>query len=161
MSSENPDTLATSRRGFLALAAGAVIGAAAGAKIALAQTGPTNIRPATEAVEPFTISVPPSAIEGLKRRLEATRWPERETVHDWSQGVPLDKAKALIAYWRDHYDWRRFEARANTFPQFRTKIDELGIHFIHMRSPHANALPIILTHGWPGSFVDSWRSSGR
>jgi pimeloyl-ACP methyl ester carboxylesterase len=130
------------------------MGAAAGAKIALARTGPTSIPPAKETVEPFTISVPRSAIEDLKRRLEATRWPERETVHDWSQGVPLDKAKALIAYWRDRYDWRRFEARANTFPQFRTKIDGLGIHFIHVRSQHANALPIILTHGWPGSFVE-------
>jgi epoxide hydrolase len=75
-------------------------------------------------------------------------------VADWSQGVPLEKAQALIAYWRDKYDWRRFEARVNAFPQYRTEIDALGFHFIHVQSPHPNALPIILTHGWPGSFVE-------
>src|SRR5260370_230568 len=94
------------------------------------------------------------ALEDLKRRLASTRWPERETVGDWSQGVPFQKAQALIAYWRDKYDWRRFEARLNAFPQYRTQIDGLGIHFIHVRSPHRNALPIILTHGWPGSIVE-------
>src|SRR5258708_38198326 len=77
-----------------------------------------------------------------------------ETVGDWSQGVPLEKAQALIAYWRDKYDLRRFEARINAFLQYRTRIDGLGIHFFHVRSPHPNALPIILTHGWPGSFVE-------
>src|SRR5207245_1993152 len=81
------------------------------------------------------------ALEDLKRRLASTRWPERETVGDWSQGVPLQKAQALIAYWRDMYDWRRFEARLNAFPQYRTQIDGLGIHFIHVRSSHRNALP--------------------
>jgi pimeloyl-ACP methyl ester carboxylesterase len=86
--------------------------------------------------------------------LASTRWPERETVRDWSQGVPLQKAQALIAYWRDKHDWHRFEARLNAFPQYRTQIDGLGIHFIHVRSPHRNALPIILTHGWPGSVVE-------
>jgi hypothetical protein len=95
-----------------------------------------------------------SAIDDLKRRLASTRWPERETVTDWSQGVPLQKAQALVAYWRDKYDWRRFEARINAFPQYRTQIDRLGIHFIHVRSPQRNALPIILTHGWPGSVVE-------
>src|SRR5258708_36372171 len=83
-----------------------------------------------------------------------TRWPERETVGDWSQGVPLEKAQALIAYWRDKYDLRRFEARINAFLQYRTRIDGLGIHFFHVRSPHPNALPIILTHGWPGSLAE-------
>jgi pimeloyl-ACP methyl ester carboxylesterase len=105
-------------------------------------------------VEPFKVSVPQNSIDDLQRRLEFTRWPERETVGDWSQGVPLEKAQALIAYWRNHYDWRQFESRVNALPQYRTQIDGLGIHFIHARSPHENALPIILTHGWPGSFVE-------
>ena len=105
-------------------------------------------------VTPFKIHVPQEAVDDLKRRLASTRWPERETVGDWSQGVPLQKAQALIAYWRDKYDWRQFEARLNALPQYRTQIDGLGIHFIHVRSPHGNALPIILTHGWPGSLVE-------
>ena len=109
---------------------------------------------ATKDVTPFKIQVPQAALDDLKRRLASTRWPERETVGDWSQGVPLEKAQALIAYWRDKYDWRRLEARLNAFPQYRTQIDGLGIHFIHVRSPHRNALPIILTHGWPGSVVE-------
>ena len=109
---------------------------------------------ATHDVTPFKVRVPQDALDDLKRRLASTRWPERETVGDWSQGVPLQKAQALIAYWRDKYDWRRFEARLNAFPQYRTQLDGLGIHFIHARSPHPNALPIILTHGWPGSLVE-------
>jgi len=109
---------------------------------------------ATNDVTPFKVRVPQDALDDLKRRLASTRWPERETVADWSQGVPLQKAQALIAYWRDKYDWRRFEARLNAFPQYRTQLDGLGIHFIHVRSPHPNALPIILTHGWPGSLVE-------
>src|SRR4029077_10212042 len=108
----------------------------------------------TKDVTPFKIQVPQEALDDLKLRLASTRWPERETVRDWSQGVPLQKAQALIAYWRDKYDWHRFEARLNDFPQYRTQIDGLGIHFLHVRSPHRNALPIILTHGWPGSVVE-------
>src|SRR5260221_2565134 len=113
-----------------------------------------TLPPASEALTPFQASFPRDAPRDLKRRLSMTRWPERETVGDWSQGVPLEKAQALIAYWRDKYDLRRFEARINTFPQYRTRIDGLGIHFFHVRSPHSNALPIILTHGCPGSFVE-------
>jgi len=112
------------------------------------------VPPASEALTPFQASFPQDAPRDLKRRLSMTRWPERETVGDWSQGVPLEKARALIAYWRDKYDLRRFEARINAFLQYRTRIDGLGIHFFHVRSPHPNALPIILTHGWPGSFVE-------
>ena len=120
-----------------------------------AETAAQSVIPAaTKDVTPFKVSVPQSAIDDLKRRLASTRWPERETVSDWSQGVPLQKAKALVAYWHDKYDWRRFEARINAFPQYRTQIDGLGIHFIHVRSPQPNALPIILTHGWPGSVVE-------
>jgi Epoxide hydrolase N terminus/Bacteriocin-protection, YdeI or OmpD-Associated len=109
---------------------------------------------ATKDVTPFKVHVPQAALDDLKRRLASTRWPERETVGDWSEGVPLQKAQALVAYWRDEYDWRRFEVRINAFPQYRTQIDGVGIHFIHVRSPQQNALPIILTHGWPGSVVE-------
>ena len=143
-----------SRRELFLLAAGAASATVAGAPGANAQPTSIIVPPATEAVSPFSISVPQTAIDDLRRRLDSTRYPERETVGDWTQGVPLDKARALIEYWRDRYDWRRFETRANSFPHFRTQIDGLGIHFIHARSSHANALPIVLTHGWPGSFVE-------
>src|SRR6267154_4281251 len=136
------------------VAAGGPLSPAIGSSEALAQTSAFELPKATEGVEPFKVSVPKSAIDDLKRRLASTRWPGRETVGDWSQGVPLQKAQALVAYWRDKYDWRRFEARINAFPQYRTQIDGIGIHFIHVRSPQQNALPIILTHGWPGSVVE-------
>ncbi len=109
---------------------------------------------ASAAITPFHVNVPQVAIDDLKLRLRMTRLPEPATVQDWSQGVPLAKTQALIAHWRDRYDWRAFERRINAIPQFRTEIDGLGIHFLHIRSKHANALPIILTHGWPGSFVE-------
>jgi epoxide hydrolase len=102
-------------------------------------------------VTPFAYRAPQSALNELRQRLEHTRWPEREPVNDWSQGVPLAKHRALIEYWRDRYDWRRAEVVLNRFPQYRTTIEGLGIHFIHVRSKHPNALPIILTHGWPST----------
>lgn len=110
--------------------------------------------PATEAITPFQVHVPQATIDDLRLRLSLVRWPERETANDWSQGVPLSAAQALIDHWIHHHDWRAFEARLNSFPQFRTRIDGLGIHFIHARSPHPQALPILLTHGWPGSVVE-------
>jgi hypothetical protein len=113
-----------------------------------------DLPPANEAVSAFRVAIAPDAIEDLRRRLAMTRWPEQETVNDWSQGVPLARARALIDYWRDSYDMRRLERRLNAFPQFRTSIDGLGIHFLHVRSKHANALPMILTHGWPGSVIE-------
>jgi len=113
-----------------------------------------SLPPATAAITPFQVHIPEAALTDLKRRLSATRWPQRETVNDWSQGVPLSKAKTLIDYWHSSYSWRRFEKRINQYPQFRTSIDGLGIHFIHVRSSHSDALPIILTHGWPGSIVE-------
>ena len=100
-------------------------------------------------IEPFPVHIPQSALDDLKLRLSLVRWPDRETVNDWSQGVPLAKAQALIEYWRTQYDWRRFENEINQLPHFRTTIDGLGIHFIHVKSKHADALPILLTHGWP------------
>ncbi|MGC2782224.1 MAG: epoxide hydrolase [Bradyrhizobium sp.] len=110
--------------------------------------------PATSAIVPFRVAVPQTVLDDLKKRLSTARFSERETVPDLSQGVPLDKARALIAFWRDHYDWRRFERRINAVPQFRTEIDGLGFHFMHVRSKHPGALPMILTHGWPGSIAE-------
>ncbi len=109
---------------------------------------------ATKDLSPFTVHVPQAALDDLKRRLAAVRWPDKGSATDWSQGVPLAKAQALIEYWRTSYDWRRVENTLNGLPQFRTQIDGLGIYFIHVRSKHENALPIILTHGWPGSIIE-------
>ncbi|MFT3968587.1 MAG: epoxide hydrolase, partial [Sphingobium sp.] len=108
----------------------------------------------TDRIEDFAIHVPQAALDDLRDRLARTRWPERETVTGWEQGVPLAQARALCAYWRDHYDWRRCEAMLNGLGQHRTEIDGLGIHFLHVRSRHADALPLILTHGWPGSVIE-------
>jgi epoxide hydrolase len=105
-------------------------------------------------VEPFRIDVPEAELADLRARLNAARWPERETVEDWSQGVPLEYMKELCAYWASEYDWRATEARLNALPQFRTEIDGLGIHFLHVRSPNPDALPLVMTHGWPGSIVE-------
>lgn len=98
-------------------------------------------------IEPFHVNIPQSVLDDLKLRLDMVRWPNQETVTDWSQGVPLAKARALIDYWRTKYDWRRFENEINKLPHFRIKIDGLGIHFIHVKSKHTNALPLLLTHG--------------
>jgi len=108
----------------------------------------------SEAIVPFTVAVPEAALTDLRRRLAEARWPSAETVDDWSQGVPIDRLRALCDYWRDGYDWRRCEAALNAFPQFRTAIDGLGIHFLHVRSPDPDALPLVLTHGWPGSVIE-------
>ena len=105
-------------------------------------------------IRAFTVAIPDSEINDLKQRLANTRWPNRETVADWSQGVRLDNATSLITYWEQEYDWRRFEAELNRFPQFLTEIDGLDIHFIHVKSKNPNAMPLILTHGWPGSIVE-------
>lgn len=142
-----------SRRRILQLAAGLP---AAVALAAATQAAPStfSLTPANGEIKPFKVAVPQAAIDDLKHRLRNTRWPDKETVSDWSQGVPLDKAKKLITYWADRYDWRRFERQINTYPQFRTAIEGLGIHFIHVKSKHPGALPLILTHGWPGSVVE-------
>jgi epoxide hydrolase len=105
-------------------------------------------------VTPFRIEVPDADLHDLRERLNRTRWPEAETVADWSQGVPLAYLRELCGYWADGYDWRATEARLNALPQFRTGIDGLGIHFVHVRSPHPDALPLVVTHGWPGSLVE-------
>jgi epoxide hydrolase len=105
-------------------------------------------------VTPFRLAVPDAELEDLRARLRATRWPDRETVDDASQGVPRADLQALCRYWADDYDWRVVEAKLNAAPQFRTAIDGLGIHFVHRRSPHPDAFPIVITHGWPGSVVE-------
>lgn len=108
----------------------------------------------SQKIAPFRIAASDAQLEDLARRLRATRWPERETVDDWSQGVPLAYLQEVCAYWAEKYDWRARESRLNDFDQFRTEIDGLGIHFVHVRSPHEDALPLVVTHGWPGSIVE-------
>ena len=105
-------------------------------------------------IRPFHIDVPEEELADLRRRIAATRWPEKETVDDRSQGPQLATMRALADYWATEYDWRRCEARMNSFPQFLTEIDGLDIHFIHVRSKHEDALPLIVSHGWPGSIVE-------
>jgi pimeloyl-ACP methyl ester carboxylesterase len=106
------------------------------------------------AIRPFRVEIPEAEIDGLRARIEATRWPEMETVGDESQGVQLATMQELVRYWGTEYDFARLEARLNAFPHFMTEIDGLDIHFIHVRSPNGNALPMIITHGWPGSIVE-------
>ena len=150
------DTIARSeqidqdRRRFVGAAATAV--AAAGALSLF----PQQLAAATEgnAIRPFRVNIPEAALVDLRRRINATRWPERETVSDESQGVPLAMIQELTRYWGTDYDWRKVEAKLNALPQFITEIDGLDIHFIHVRSTHENALPLIVTHGWPGSVIE-------
>ena len=105
-------------------------------------------------IKPFSIATPEADLDDLRRRLTSTRWPERETPDDWSQGIPLDYVKDICSYWHDEYDWRRCEAWLNNIPQFTTEIDGLDFHFLHIRSPHKSALPVVMTHGWPGSIIE-------
>jgi len=109
---------------------------------------------ARTAIRPFNVKVPEKAVVDLRQRIAATRWPDREIVTDRSQGAQLAKIQALVRYWGTGYDWRKAEAKLNALPQFVTKIDGLDIHFIHVRSRHPNALPLIMTHGWPGSIFE-------
>ena len=108
----------------------------------------------SDEVTPFRIEVPQDALGDLRERLGRTRWPEAETVDDWSQGVPLSYLRELCRHWAEDYDWRATERRLNLLPQLRTVVDGLGIHFLHVRSPHPDAFPVVLTHGWPGSVVE-------
>ncbi|MCP5181995.1 MAG: alpha/beta fold hydrolase [Pseudomonadales bacterium] len=108
----------------------------------------------SDAIRPFRIAIADAELDDLRQRLRDVRWPDRETPDDWSQGVPLAYAREFCTYWREGYDWRAREARLNAFPQFVTTIDGLDVHFIHARSPHDTARPIVITHGWPGSVVE-------
>ena len=140
-----PTSLPT-RRGFLA-------SSAAAATVGLL---PAELRAATgdDAIRPFRVDFPDSALVDLRLRIASTKWPERETVADSTQGVQLATIKELARYWATSHDWRKVEARLNALPQFMTEIDGLDIHFIHVRSKHENALPLIVTHGWPGSIIE-------
>src|SRR5688572_15035542 len=139
------------RTAFAVLAAPAIDGAAP--TPAAAETSDKEIRP-------FRVNVPDEALADLRKRVLATRWPEKETVNDRSQGVQLAKLQELVRYWGTDYDWRKVEAKLNALPQFITAIDGLDIHFIHVRSRHPNALPVIITHGWPGSVVEQLKIIG-
>ncbi len=108
----------------------------------------------SDQIRPFTCSTPQAALDDLALRIDMTRWPEKETVGDWSQGVPLAEMRKLVEYWRSSHDWRACEARLNDLPQFVTELDGLDIHFIHVRSKHEKAMPLLLTHGWPGSVLE-------
>lgn len=115
---------------------------------------------ADRSIQPFTVKVPQAAVDDLRRRIAATRWPSKELVADRSQGVQLATLKELARYWTTDYDWRTCEARLNALPQFTTEIDGVDIHFIHVRSRHENALPLIMTHGWPGSVIELLETVG-
>jgi pimeloyl-ACP methyl ester carboxylesterase len=164
--SKTRHTAGMSRRGVLAARA---VGVAAGF-VAVARasvlTMPTMNRTSKEptpvggAIRPFRVGVPDKALVDLRQRIAATRWPDRETVPDRSQGAQLARMQGLVRYWGTTYDWRQAEADLNAHPQFMTTIDGLDIHFIHVRSPHANALPLIMTHGWPGSIFEFLKTIG-
>src|SRR5262249_18695353 len=124
---------------------------AGNASAASAQTVQSS---AETAIRPFRVSIPEQALSELRRRILATQWPEKETVSDTSQGVPLAEMQELARYWATGYDWRKAEAKLNSFPQFITNIDGLDIHFIHVRSKNPKALPLLISHGWPGSVLE-------
>jgi pimeloyl-ACP methyl ester carboxylesterase len=137
------------------------------AEMGIAAAGAASLIPASpataagrETISPFRISVSDEDLADLRRRVRATRWPDRETVADQSQGVPLATMRDLARYWGTDYDWRKAEATLNALPQFVTRIDDLDIHFIHVRSPHRNALPLIINHGWPGSVLEQIKLVG-
>jgi pimeloyl-ACP methyl ester carboxylesterase len=112
-------------------------------------------------IRPFSVDIPEEDLVELRRRIAATNWPERETVPDQSQGVPLAMIQELARYWATEYDWRECEAKLNALPQFLTEIDGLDIHFIHVRSQHGDALPLIVNHGWPGSIIEQLKIIDR
>src|SRR5260221_3937696 len=112
------------------------------------------------AIRPFRVNIPEADLTELRRRINATKWPERELVADATQGVQLATMEALARHWGTEYDWRKVEARLNALPQFTTEIDGVDIHFIHVRSQHEDALPLIMTHGWPGSVVELLETVG-
>ena len=132
------------------------------AETSVGSSAATKSRTATDtgAIRPFTVNIPNEQVVDLKRRLAATRWPDKETVADASQGARLAQLQELVRYWATDYDWRKGEAKLNSFPQFKTKIDGVDIHFIHVKSRHPNAMPLIITHGWPGSVFEQIKLIG-
>ena len=111
-------------------------------------------------IRPFHVDIPEEKLTDLRRRITATQWPEKETVADQSQGVPLAMIQKLARHWATDYDWRRCEAKLNALPQFTTEIDGLDIHFIHVKSRHEDALPLVVNHGWPGSVIEQLKIIG-
>ena len=160
MSKDTPQS--SSRRHFVGMAA-AALAAGSLSRLAFADTSPAIgkiMEPANgdkSALRPFRVHVPDSQLVDMRRRIKATRWPDRETVPDESQGIQLATIQGLAQYWATGYDWRKCEARLNSYPQFITEIDGLNIHFIHVRSKHENAMPLIVTHGWPGSVIEQFK----
>src|SRR5436190_17176342 len=124
--------------------------------------GPTSPGAATEnaTIRPFRVEVPEEELAELRRRIAATRWPSKELVPDRSQGVQLATVQALARYWAEDYDFGRIAARLNALPQFTTEIDGVDVHFIHVRSQHEDAMPLIMTHGWPGSVIELLETVG-
>jgi hypothetical protein len=112
-------------------------------------------------VRPFKVEIPEADLEDMRARIASTRWPDKETVKDQSQGVQSAPIQELARYWASDYDWRKVEAALNRFPQFMTEIDGLDVHFIHVRSKHEDALPLVVTHGWPGSIVEQMKIIDR
>ncbi|WP_433728655.1 epoxide hydrolase family protein [Actinoplanes sp. CA-051413] len=139
------------------LAAGVTVAATAALGPAPASAAPST---AATGIRPFRVAIRHEQVAELRRRVAATRWPSRELVADRSQGVQLATAQALARFWSTSYDWRRFEAKLNALPQFKTEIDGVDIHFVHVRSRHRNALPLVMTHGWPGSIVELLETVG-
>ena len=153
---------AAALRSFAARATMATLAFAAAGNSSLAANGPDKNATAdqTNSIRPFHIQVSDAALVDLRQRIATTRWPEKETVTDESQGVQLATMQALASYWATNYDWRKCEAKLNSLPQFITTIDGVDIHFIHVRSKNKNALPIIITHGWPGSIIEQLKIIG-
>src|ERR1700759_4784691 len=120
----------------------------------------TTDQPGATAIRPFKVEIPDAGLEDLRRRINAVRLPSKELVADRSQGVQLATVQALAQYWTTDYDWRRWEAQLNALPQFKTEIDGVDVHFLHVKSPHEDALPLIMTHGWPGSVIELLETVG-
>src|SRR5438067_8703657 len=156
--SETPDV---NRRRFVATAAATVAASQLGLmgfsrRVSAMTNVLTEVEPAVANtdIRPLRVKVSDADLADLRRRIKATKWPERETVSDTTQGVQFATTQALASYWASEHDWRKCEAKLNSFPQFLTEIDGLDIHFIHVKSKHQNALPLIITHGWPGSVIE-------
>ncbi|SDF77605.1 epoxide hydrolase family protein [Chitinophaga filiformis] len=128
--------------------------------ISNAQNSTSSDKTSDKSIRPFQVHIPKEKLVDLKHRIQATQWPDKEIVNDASQGVQLATMKALAQYWATDYDWRKVEQRLNALPQFVTNIDGVDIHFIHVRSKHKNALPVIITHGWPGSIIEQLKVIG-
>jgi Epoxide hydrolase N terminus len=154
--SKAPETIDQDRRRLLGTATMGIAVAAAASLL------PSQLAASTgDAIRPFrVVDVPEEQLVDLRRRVLTTRWPDRETVNDRSQGEQLAKFQNLVRYWGTDYDWRKAEAKLNALPQFMTTIDDVDIHFIHVRSRHPNAMPLIMTHGWPGSVFELLRTVG-